>query len=320
MSVSIVLSILLQVAGGLKPADEGAVAGMLRLHDGIPASGVRVAVMAPPSAGRGEPQGAGTLVMQGQSDDSGKYRLDGVPPGRYYVVAGKLDAPTFYPGVREFAKARVINVGPKTTVGDIDFEIDSAMIGTPPDLKDPGIIAVKGSIVLKGDLTSPPPPAITFEVPVPNGRTGTTLIVAANGTFTLPLKTGDHVVTLVGLPDGYTLVSMTSGGKEVRSQPLHVDASTELVVTLNADPRPRFRILGRVVDATDRPLAGEQVELVLTSGEIKKATVNTQGMVTFSSLFPGTYLLRLVSPRLEAPEKRITLTSSADVELRAHKR
>ena len=137
MSLSLLLSILLQAAGGLKTADEGAVAGMLRLHDGVPASGVRVAVMAPPTAARGEPQGAGTLVIQGQSDDSGKYRLEGVPPGRYYVVVGRLDAPAFYPGVREFAKARVINVGPRTTVGDIDFEVDSAMLGTPPDLKDP---------------------------------------------------------------------------------------------------------------------------------------------------------------------------------------
>ena len=111
---------------------------------------------------------------------------------------------------------------------------------------------------------------------------------------------------------------MTSGGKNIRSQPLRVEPGAELVLTLNAAARPRFRLLGRVVeDATERSLVGEQVELVLPTGEIARDTVNAQGMVTFSRLFPGTYILRVVSPRFEVPEKKIIITdSSLNVELR----
>src|SRR5262245_27971251 len=114
MTLALLLPILL--IPGIVRAEEGSVAGTLRVH-GLPATGVRVAVMAPPGPGRGDPRGAGTLVVQGQSDDSGKYRLDGVPPGRYYVVAGGLDAPTYYPGVLQFAAAKVIDVRAKTMVG-----------------------------------------------------------------------------------------------------------------------------------------------------------------------------------------------------------
>src|SRR5262245_8599870 len=117
----LLLSILL--TPGISP-ETGAVAGSLRLHDGKPASGVRVAIMAPLDRGRGAPRGAGMLVIQGQTDAAGKYRLDDVPPGPYYILAGKLDAPIYYPGVSDFAKAKLVDVRAKTLLGDVNFEVD----------------------------------------------------------------------------------------------------------------------------------------------------------------------------------------------------
>jgi len=70
-------------------------------------------------------------------------------------------------------------------------------------------------------------------------------------------------------------------------------------------------------DSSDRPLVGERIELVHASGEVVRLVVNAQGLVTFPSLAPGTYVLRLASTAFNAPEKQVVITdSSVQVELR----
>src|SRR6185436_5067783 len=185
---------------------------------------------------------------------------------------------------------------------------------------DSGLIAIQGRILLKGDMTAPQPAALIFEAGPSDNSTNALADVRGDGTFSLHLKPGDQMLSLKGLPDGYSVVSITSGAKDLRAgQLFHVEPGVEIVVTLNAEARPRFRLLGRVIDdTTEQSLAGEQVELVLPGGELSRATVNAQGNVTFRELFPGTYTLRLASPRLEVLEKRILITdSSVSVELRA---
>jgi hypothetical protein len=48
----------------------------------------------------GQPGGP-VLASLTLTDGSGAYRLENVPPGRYRIAAGLLDAPTFYPGVAD---------------------------------------------------------------------------------------------------------------------------------------------------------------------------------------------------------------------------
>jgi hypothetical protein len=90
-------------------------------------------------------------------------------------------------------------------------------------------------------------------------------------------------------------------------------------MTLNAETLPRYRILGHVLDdSSERPLSGEQVELVSSTGTIVRATVNAQGVVAFAKIFPGSYVLRLLSSKLNTIEKKVVVTDgSVDVELRA---
>jgi hypothetical protein len=340
----LLLSILL--SPGILPADKGSVAGILRLPSGQPAAGIRVYLTAPPGPGRGAPRGAGTIEIQGKTDATGKYRLEDVPAGRYYVAAGRVEAPTYYPGVLGFPAAKMIDVRARETVRDINFEVDSPLlpgrggaprpaaaaapaVSAPPPLPprvvsvDSGLIAIKGRVILKGDTTAPQPAALTFGAGPADNTTNALANVRADGTFSLHLKPGDQTISLNGLPDGYSVVSITAGSKDLRAgQLLHVEPDVEIVVTLNAEARPRFRILGRVIDdTTERSLAGEQVELVLPTGETTRTTVAAQGMVTFSRLFQGTYILRLVSPRLEVPERKVVITnSSVEVELRAREK
>jgi hypothetical protein len=139
--------------------------------------------------------------------------------------------------------------------------------------------------------------------------------------FTLPV--GDQRLSNVGLPDGYSIVSITSGGRNVLNHPIDLNAGLELLVSVgDGDFRPRYRLMALVrEDSSERPLAGEPVELVQSSGEVVRLTVNAQGGVTFAGILPGTYVLRLASAVFDAPEKQAVITdSSVQVELRARKK
>src|SRR5204863_5785414 len=95
------------------------------------------------------------------------------PAGAYYLVAGRVDNPTYYPGVRNYTTAKTVEVRAKATLADIDFQMVSVSQVDPPPApssSDPGVIAVRGRISLKGDVTAPPPAAMTFDVPAKTGR------------------------------------------------------------------------------------------------------------------------------------------------------
>src|SRR5688572_29998661 len=71
--------LLAQAAGGI-------VSGIVRDAAGNPVTGIRVALMTEPNV----------LANIGKTEASGYYRLENIPPGRYYVVAGRVDTPTYY--------------------------------------------------------------------------------------------------------------------------------------------------------------------------------------------------------------------------------
>jgi hypothetical protein len=97
----------------------GVITGRL-LNDGKPAAGIRVTAMAVPEAGV-RPSDITSFAGVVQTDSNGRYRLENIPPGRYFITAGFLDAPTYYPGVTSVAEARGVDVKTGATVADIDF-------------------------------------------------------------------------------------------------------------------------------------------------------------------------------------------------------
>jgi hypothetical protein len=187
----------------------------------------------------------------------------------------------------------------------------------PPATNPPGLstgkagLPVAASVILAA-LASP-------AVVVPRI---TTVPVAQDGTFTIDLFGTDQRLSVVGLPTGYSVVSMTSGGRNLLSQAMEVKPGAELTVSLDVgDVRPRYRLMALVRDdSSDRPLSGERTELVHASGEVVRF-VNAQGLVTFPDLLPGTYVLRLASAGFDVPEKQVVITnSSVQVELRARRK
>jgi len=105
----------------------GAIFGRVLDQFGDPSVGTRVQVMRLRAEGGSRrllPVGAGD-----QTDDTGAFRLYGLPPGEYYVTAStglvdavKRDPPVYYPGTMNFAEAQPITLGAGAEAS-ADFQI-----------------------------------------------------------------------------------------------------------------------------------------------------------------------------------------------------
>jgi hypothetical protein len=169
MKTLVLLISVLQLLTQLQ-TDKGSVMGRLRSTNGTPAVGVRVAAMVVPEPGAIAPATGSALVSLAQTGSAGDYLLENLPPGRYYIIAGLVDFPTYYPGTATPAGARVVVVSAGATAANIDFPLAS-----PTNLKISGRVS--------GALNAPqlPLPQVTL---LP--RRGGTILnapLASDGTF-----------------------------------------------------------------------------------------------------------------------------------------
>src|SRR5262245_29739703 len=87
----------------------GSVSGQILTREGQPATEIRVSAIAVPEPGA-PANNATAMVSIAMTDKEGRYRLENVMPGRYYIAAGLVDLPTYYPGVTAQSRATVMNV------------------------------------------------------------------------------------------------------------------------------------------------------------------------------------------------------------------
>jgi hypothetical protein len=113
------LAALFAIASAQNPAN-GSIAGTLMLASGGPAAGIRVAAMAVP-ADPAQPGEASVFVSITQTDANGRYRLENVPPGSYYITAGFITLPTYYPGAAAPGPRSVVAVTAGATLAGYDF-------------------------------------------------------------------------------------------------------------------------------------------------------------------------------------------------------
>jgi len=104
----------------------GVITGQIRAMDGLPAAKVEVAAVEIEQYGNLNPATA-ILVSLGQTDAEGRYRLERVPPGRYFITAGLADSPSYFPGVKTRQEARSIAVTPNLVVSGIDFTLATSV-------------------------------------------------------------------------------------------------------------------------------------------------------------------------------------------------
>jgi Carboxypeptidase regulatory-like domain len=238
----------------------GVVAGTLRQPNGNPAAGVRVAAMAADETAAGN---LSTLAVLTQTDAAGHYRLEDIPPGRYYIVAGRVNTPTFYPGAQDAGSGKVITVTAGTTNDGIDFQATAeslrpaapfgrggrgnlqALQGLTNSLNQARQqLPVRGvpidiRVVLHEDSKNASLPArLTLEV----RRSGSVIIsavqTARNGRSMVNLQPGESNITVIGLPQGYSIRSMTSGNTNLLAGPIVVhQGMPEIIIVVSTGAR-----------------------------------------------------------------------------------
>src|SRR3982751_2070266 len=86
---------------------EASITGRLLNRDGSPAVDIRVMAR---SANDPSLQAGEETVSFAQTDATGRYRLENVPPGRYIISAGIVESPSYYPGVAERSHALAVTL------------------------------------------------------------------------------------------------------------------------------------------------------------------------------------------------------------------
>jgi hypothetical protein len=259
----VVLALLLFAQGGAVPsAQTGTVSGRVFNMDGSPAARIRVAAqsMAESPAAAAEAPVLNSIVL---TDAQGNYRLEGVTPGRFYIEAGWVDLPTYYPGVISITEARVVTVAGGAAITGIDFKM-----GRPAGL------TVRGRVKLEAGALMPP----NARVLMTGGGgaiTNRNVVPPADGTFAF-----DSVP-----PGRYTIgVSPTNGTSPQQIVVSDKDLEIELVI------KPTVVASGRVVVEGGGPRP--RINLRFMSGTSSVTTAGVSPTGTFNvQLSPGTYRL-----------------------------
>jgi len=102
-----------------RDGQNGIASGIVRGPDGKPAARIRVAVVTLPETPGDRASMA--LSSQTETDEQGRYVLQGIPQGRYVIAAGRVDNPTYYPGTRDMARATIFSVSPGMAFTDLNF-------------------------------------------------------------------------------------------------------------------------------------------------------------------------------------------------------
>jgi hypothetical protein len=235
----------------------GVVSGQIRLPDGTPAAGVRVSAMAVP---RDRQNDATRLENMVETDSEGRYQLNNVTPGRYYIVAGALAFPTYHPGTATINGATILTIEPGSNAIAVDFILASTPAPPPPVIGVRPVLT--GKVVMEnGD----PPPFFLGTLYVYGAdrpiasefgedgrkirRTGTAAAVPVgrDGAFLLPLQNGEHSISLInalGDPlspvDGYYVKSMTFGTTDILGRKFRVSPNSRpsITITLAAGKQP----------------------------------------------------------------------------------
>jgi hypothetical protein len=181
----------------------------------------------------------------------GAYRLENLPAGRYYIVAGAVGHATYYPGTTDIEAAMVVTIG----------------AGPPPDRADFRLLRPPGTRV-RGRVT-PPSPGGERERAVLSG-------VLLGELLESPLRE-DGSFEFGRVPRGSYLLSLYPPPSGMLSRPFQVDGDADAVSVELSRP-PTQVVSGRIV-VERGPLPRALLGFVTTLGYVP-ATINADGTFT----------------------------------------
>jgi hypothetical protein len=202
--------------------------------------GVRVSALTKPDELTDLAQST-SLSAIAETDASGRFRLENIPPGRYYVVAGRLDMPTFYPGVVTPGEGTVILVTPGLTVPGIDFVLNNVSMGralSPGSVAPSWVIPIQTRMEGGGKV---PMFALGWFPVLRLSRTGNARIETPLASASVTVPETEYRATIANLPEGYTVKSFTFGATDLTADPL------QLAPLVPAAPRAASVPVGQVL-------------------------------------------------------------------------
>jgi hypothetical protein len=221
--VSLLLPLLLMAQGA---PQAGTVTGVLKSSDGKPLPGIRMAAVAKPDSLIDALAGA-AMSSIAETDLEGRYKLENIPPGRYYIAAGRLDLQTYYPGTPDISLAKEVAVAAGFTISDMDFEMDDASFGRAEPTLGLGVpnasIPIRVTVEGGGPLPVSGSGAMTSVV-FNDGFVRRVLLTA--GAINLPGPTSTaYAVAVQNLPQSYVVKSMTYGSTDLLTGKLQLTPS-----------------------------------------------------------------------------------------------
>jgi hypothetical protein len=133
------------------------------------------------------------------TDKEGRYRLNNLPPGRYYIMAGAFGEPTYYPGTAAMEMGTAINIASGSNTQNLDFKLLKLLGGkiggrVNASARDPQIKAT----LLGGKLEE------LLDTPI-----------AADGSFEFGhVPPGTYLVGLFPRPPGFSSLVVPVGDKD----------------------------------------------------------------------------------------------------------
>lgn len=245
--------IALLAFGAQQNPPNGSISGTLKLPSGAPVAGVRVAAM--------PVDDLSNFVSITRSDSDGHYRIENIPPGRYYVTAGLLFALTYYPGGFDQSGASIVTVTSGGALAGYDFTPGAfpvpirgrVVISSPPGIPFPQQLLLSGS----DRLPIPIRPDGSFDLP--------RVLPGAYTVATLPAYTGIAPDLVL-----YDLKSITQGSTNVGLGPVRIDslAAADLLITFEgirlADLQP-VKVSGKVVNIAREPAPFRRIVRLMSS-------------------------------------------------------
>jgi hypothetical protein len=248
--ITLLLSSLLALQGiPVQAQQAGTVSGVLKDSEGKPLPGIRMAAIARPQS-LDEAVTSAAMSSLAETDEQGRYTLEGIPPGRYYIAAGRLDAQTYYPGTTNMAMAKEVVITAGSTLSGIDFALGDLSFGRASS---------RGGLVVGVNMnaTAAIPLRVTVEgggkIPLSAGGKFITVKLDMGTAITTPIsstvvnipgpQTTAYRVTVENLPETYAVKSLTYGSTDLltgtlRLTPPNFPRSTSIAVSTTAGANP----------------------------------------------------------------------------------
>ncbi len=306
-----VLLLSLSGTGQTNPQNSGIVSGRVFSNDGTPAVGIRVAALLTTAPALNERPSAtneaatnGALMSLAQTDAEGRFRLENISPGAYYLVAGPLDAPVYFPGVAGQASAKILTVTAGAVLDGQDFHIT-----VPFAVKVRGRVIRDGhhagtQIILNRNSTGFNPgvnsnfnttiaPDGSFEFPAVRPGIYQARVNPGVGSFAITVVVADTDITNLEIPIPLSAVdiavtvdvTLEGGGVLPRFQ-LQFMPTGPLPANTPAVP-PNFSTSGRIIS-----LNGAKTQLTLPTQTFPQMEYRVRAMPSGNSGLPEGYVIQ----------------------------